>query len=456
MTPPGPGRADRSTILRALRVSLHVLFAALLGIGALLALLPAPRGVETGAERVGVVLLTFLLAAAYLAGTVWENRTARAADSTPPSRGPAAAWLMGVILLWILLLALSVSFTWLAFPLMFLALHVLRPLPGLVTVLLLWTVSWALPLWDVVDGRPGAEFSAGAVLGPFIGTVLAIIISWAYRGLHAEALRHHRTAESLRLAQDELARKEKQAGRFEERERISREIHDTLAQGLSSILLISRATQATPAAQADSALAEQLDTIESVASENLAEARRFVRELAAPAPSIDLPEQLRALGARVEAEAHAAGSPLRCVVRIEGADPLASASELPEPIARTLLRASQASLANVTAHAQARTAVLTLALWEAEVTLDVYDDGRGFHPTAPSMPRHEADSGYGLPGLARRVEEAGGSLSVESAPGEGTVVGIRIPLTSARALAESDHHTGPADHALPTDHQEQP
>lgn len=111
----------------------------------------------------------------------------------------------------------------------------------------------------------------------------------------------------------------------------------------------------------------------------------------------------------------------------------------------TLLRAAQASLANVLAHAKARTAVVTLGFLDGDVTLDINDDGVGFDPSnydggtnlgpSAAAARGEGNGdgdggGFGLVSLQERVAALNGRLDLESAPGEGTVVAIRLPLRS--------------------------
>ena len=108
----------------------------------------------------------------------------------------------------------------------------------------------------------------------------------------------------------------------------------------------------------------------------------------------------------------------------------------------TLLRAAQASLANVWVHAKASTAVVTLSFLGAEVARDIYDDGVGFRPEAagsgvgPNTPQPQDGAGYGLRSLRERVAALAGSLDIESAPGEGTVVAIRLPLGDPPARNE--------------------
>lgn len=427
-------------VLRTLRVALHVMFAFLLGFGLVRYLWTGTR-VPDAAPAACAVTATALLAAVYLAGTVWENRHARRAgrDETAPGTeqgtGPegassgvprrwAGSWLAAVTLLWLCLVLISPDFVWVVFPLMFLFLHLCPHRTGLVAVVLLWAVSALVPL-----AHGGGDYSAGAAVGPLLGAVLAVVISSTYRALAADAEHHARTAEALRLAQAELAERERRAGRAEERERLAREIHDTVAQGLSSILLVARAARAGLAAGNTQQVQRQLAVIEEGAGENLAQARRFVRDLAAVPEGPGLPEALTALCRRTEAQEAARGQRLECSLRLEGRE----AADLPEPVQTALLRGAQASLANVTAHAGAARAVLTLTVSADEALLDVYDDGVGFDPAALEDPRAAggSDSGYGLPGLRRRLQTLGGSLTVDTAPGDGTVIGMRLPLTSA-------------------------
>lgn len=431
-------------VLRTLRVALHVMFAFLLGFGLVRYLWTGTR-VPDAAPAACAIAATALLAAVYLAGTVWENRHARRAgrgETVPgsePGAGPGAgpegapsgvprrwagSWLAAVTLLWLCLVAISPDFVWVVFPLMFLFLHLYPHRTGLAAVVLLWAVSALVPL-----AHGGGDYSAGAAVGPLLGAVLAVVISSTYRSLAADAEHHARTAEALRLAQAELAERERRAGRAEERERLAREIHDTVAQGLSSILLVARAARAGLAAGNTRQVQRQLAVIEEGAGENLAQARRFVRDLAAVPEGPGLPEALTALCRRTEAQEAARGQRLECSLRLEGRE----ATQLPEPVQTALLRGAQASLANVTAHAGAARAVLTLTVSAEEALLDVYDDGVGFDPATLEDPRAAggSDSGYGLPGLRRRLQTLGGSLTVDSAPEEGTVIGMRLPLTSA-------------------------
>lgn len=414
-----------AAVLRFLRVTLHVGFAVLLLVAILrLHLLQgmADGGADAGVRRYLWSALAVALAGAYLAGTLLEKRY-DAGRSTFNPHPYAVPWLGLVTALWGVLLAGSAEFSWVAFPLFFLHLHVL-PRPAALVTITVMTAAVVASQW-VASGLPSPTLPM--VLGPVLGAGFAVVTGLAYRALYLEGEAQRLAADELRRTRAELARTQHEAGVAAERERLAREIHDTLAQGLSSIVLVARAAEKSLASGDLATAAERLALVQQTASENLSEARSFVRGLTAPRlQESSLPETLKRLCTETETLAAARGEGLRCRFELVG-DP----AELPPQYSVTLLRAAQASLANVRVHAKASSAVVTLAFLGDEVTLDVYDDGTGFDPEAPgSGVAGRADgSGFGLRSLAARVTELNGSLEVESVPGEGTVVAIRLPLT---------------------------
>ncbi|OFI36495.1 histidine kinase [Arthrobacter sp. SW1] len=421
---PRPEHGGTELILRVLRVSLHVGFAVLLLVAVVRLLIAASSPVGLGAG----LLLSVLLAAVYLAGTLLEKRHAVDPSRFDPSRF-ALHWLGAVTLLWLLLLLVSSDFAWVAFPLFFLQLHLLPlrwalPAVGASTALLVGS------LWFHSRGTGDGGLQLAMVLGPVFGAAFAVVTGLAYRALYLEAESQRVAAEELRRTRAELARSQHEAGVLAERERLAREIHDTLAQGFSSILLMGRsAAKALDAGDRDT-VRSRLQTVQDTASANLEEARSFVRGLQPPElEESGLVEALRRLCAKTESEAAARGTSLRCRFELEG-----TAVELPKAYQATLLRAAQSSLANVWAHARARTAVVTLSFLDAEVTMDIYDDGVGFDPAAVlSVAARPDGSGVGIMSLRERLSAFGGTLDIESAPGEGTVVAVRLPLSEGKA-----------------------
>ncbi|MFI6386655.1 sensor histidine kinase [Nonomuraea sp. NPDC050547] len=201
-----------------------------------------------------------------------------------------------------------------------------------------------------------------------------------------------------------------EVGVLRERARLAREIHDTLAQGLSGII-----TQLEAAEQAIDdlpAVRNRIAVAKRLARENLGEARRSVDALR-PEPlnraRIDL-----ALGDVAARWSSASGVP--ATVAVDG-----PRRPLEPDVEATLLRAAQEGLANAAKHAGARRVAITLSYMEDEVTLDVLDDGAGFDADAAP------GGGYGLAAMRERAAAVGGTVTVESAPGEGTALCVSIP-----------------------------
>lgn len=396
-------------VLRALRLALHVSFAGLLLLGVLRMASDPPM------KFAWSLCLACLLAAVYLVGTVWENRYAHGRSDRNP-RFLAIPWLVMISVLWGALVLMSVDFISVVFPLFFLFLLLLPRAVALACVVVMTGVVVLSQRLHI-----GAdEFTSAMVYGPALGAVFSVIMASSYRAMYQDVLRYQRTLTALENTRSELARTERAAGQATERERLAREIHDTLAQGLSSIVLMSRAARSSLSEDDVRRTDERLGTIETAASENLAEARRFVHNLSSPALAVPLADALRQLCERTTEQARARGEDLTVTFTEDGTGQADFAQQT------VLLRAVQTLLANVASHAHARQAVVSLSWWDHDVSVDVVDNGVGFNPDR--LPPRDASNGFGLPGLHERVTAAGGTATVESAPGDGTAVNVRLPL----------------------------
>lgn len=216
-----------------------------------------------------------------------------------------------------------------------------------------------------------------------------------------------------------LVRQARQTAVLEERQRLAREIHDTLAQGFTSIVMhLEAAEQALPAEMTTPQ--QHLDQARRTARESLVQARRLVWALRPEhLERASLSEALERIVARWAGE-----SGIVADVTTTG-----TASPLHPEVEVTLLRVVQEALANTRKHARASQVTVTLSYMSDVIVLDVQDDGVGFDPArirAPSVT--EAAGGFGLTAMRERVEELGGKLLVESAPGEGTTVVAEIPF----------------------------
>ena len=417
-------------VLRVLRLALHLSFAGLLFLGVLRMASDPPM------KFAWSLCLACLLAAVYLVGTVWENRYAHGRSDRNP-RFLAIPWLAVISVLWGALVLMSADFISVVFPLFFLFLLLLPRAVALACVVLLTGVVILSQRLHI----GGDEFTSAMVYGPALGAVFAVIMASSYRAMYQDVLRYQRTLTALENTRSELARTERAAGQATERERLAREIHDTLAQGLSSIVLMSRAARSSLSEDDVQRTDERLGTIETAASENLAEARRFVHNLSSPALAVPLSDALRQLCERTTQQARARGDELTVTFSEDRTGQADFAQQT------VLLRAAQTLLANVAAHAHARQAVVSLSWWDHDVSVDVVDNGVGFNPE--QLPPRDTSNGFGLPALHERVTAAGGTATVESAPGDGTAVNVRLPLnpprvsTSPGVVAPSADAPGP-------------
>jgi signal transduction histidine kinase len=220
-------------------------------------------------------------------------------------------------------------------------------------------------------------------------------------------------AELIRQLEDsqaEVTRLSREAGTAAERERLAREIHDTLAQGFTSIVTLTQAMESELDTDPD-AVRRHLALAGRTARENLAEARAMVAALApSELASGSLQEALRRQASRLEDET-------ALLVECDVDSPLPSLKTAAEVV---LLRGAQEALTNVRKHAKATTVLIRLSAVDSGIRLLVRDDGEGFSPAEPT-------DGFGLRGMRSRVEQVGGRLSVRSDRGDGTELELEVP-----------------------------
>jgi signal transduction histidine kinase len=321
-------------------------------------------------------------------------------------------YLAGLFGLWFVLTGIHPAFFSLLLALYPQTFRFLRlPLAVLAAVALSVLVVWRQVL---VSGQPLAE-SEGAIIGGLLSVVFGYMFAFWITRIIDQSYERRRLIEQLEATRGELAAAEREGGRLAERQRLARDIHDTLAQGFVSIVLQLQAAEAELPADAAEARAH-LERARRTARDNLAEARRLVWDLRPEALSAaPLGEALGRLAGRVAEET--------------GMVATASVTGTPRPLSAdaevTLLRVTQEALANVTRHANAGRVAVTLSYMDDEAALDVRDDGAGFTPSADG---HGPNGGLGLRGMRERVEALGGRLAVESTPGRGTTIAVTVPV----------------------------
>jgi signal transduction histidine kinase len=291
-----------------------------------------------------------------------------------------------------------------------------------------WAAILGLSLLSSASQLERSGLSKGDAISVTIFGVMTVVLSVLISGWVTRiAVQSEQRAElihELDRTRAELAEVSRDAGVAAERARLAGEIHDTMAQGFTSILMLLQTAQAGLDAGSASAAARsaavptavpaavrtQLTLAEATAREALAEARSFVAALTPAAlqsaPLIDAVRRVvEDFGARSGVQAH---------LEVTG-EPRA----LSAPTEVVLLRATQEALANIHRHAAAHTATVTLAFEAGGSSLTVTDDGRGIEPAVTP--------GYGLRGMRARVEQVGGRLCIGTAGGAGTTLELHLP-----------------------------
>lgn len=346
--------------------------------------------------------------------------------TAPPERraapGYAFVYLAGLLVLAAALMSRDVLFFIFAIA-GFLHAAPLRPLP----LVFVGTAATSLLIhvftWGGLPRDPGAAVMFGAII-----VIQTFLIGFGVAGGEKLAeLSEERRATLAALEasvaanetlQAELLHQARQAGVGQERQRMAREIHDTLAQGLTGVI-----TQLEAAAQSEHDPPTRRRHVEhaaALARRSLTEARRCVQALApGPLEHGRLPD---ALDRQVRDFARLHG--VRADTVVTGGD-----VALPAEAEVALLRVAQEALTNVGKHAAATRVGVTLSRFDDEVLLDVRDDGCGFDPAGAL----DAAS-FGLTAMRQRLEELGGSLTVESRRGGGTAVSAALPLGARTAV----------------------
>lgn len=234
---------------------------------------------------------------------------------------------------------------------------------------------------------------------------------------------------SLQTAQAESERASREAGAAAERERMARDIHDTIAQSLTSVVLLAQRARsevgetvagtpdASPLDGRPIAALDSIDLIESTARDALREARSLVATTAAmPAADTTLGDSLRRLGERFARETGVA-------VDIDA--PSERFQRAPEVV---LLRSAQEGLANIRKHAAADRVELVLTVDDGWAELRISDDGVGIADPDGALLGTSPGAGFGLHGMHDRVTLLGGTVELTSAAGAGTTVRVRVPV----------------------------
>ncbi|HZD74132.1 MAG TPA: sensor histidine kinase [Actinomycetota bacterium] len=276
--------------------------------------------------------------------------------------------------------------------------------------------------WALQGIRQNADVSWSEIVLMLLLVLAVVILTGYVRAVARESKERQQLIEQLHATRAELAAAERQAGTLEERQRLARDIHDTLTQGFASIAMLLEAARGS-LAKGDLESARHIDQALRSAREHMAESRDVMWALRPDSLCrVSLPEALSQLTARlseqtwVHAETVVTGTPYPLGIEEETA----------------LLRVAQETLANVRKHAEAKRVTVTISYMQCATALDIQDDGVGFDP-AQWNGEGSRLGGLGLRAMRERMESIGGTLVIESTPGEGTTVAAELATGPAAA-----------------------
>lgn len=396
----GPGEdTDRSGWRRWIHPWALLFYPALL-MGLVVAILQDFRGVDD--ELIIVVLVA---ASAFWYGYFGDVRRLWAR-----SGGWAALFLLVEATLWVWLIILNPIFVLSGFGMMA---HVCRRSLG-------WSYAVAvifgggMVLQEITERGPIDWFVL--VNASFIA-VFIVLISRLIFDISRRSEEQQRLITELEETRTELAAAEREAGMLAERHRLARDIHDTLAQGFTSIVMLMEAAEAELAADPGKSRI-YIDQARSTARESLTEARGLIWALRSERLIGDsLVEALRSVVSQLSEE-----TSTRAELVVTG-----EPRQLPPATEECLLRVTQEALANIRKHADASRVTVTVSFLDDDVALDVRDDGVGFEPAILASTGDGLTGGMGLRLMLERVEQIGGTRAIESNTGEGTSVVVQLP-----------------------------
>ena len=350
--------------------------------------------------------------AVYIAGSIGPIGQARHGNvanevALTKPRGLLLGWLVILLLCWAALAFATLDASFLVFPLFFVILQV----TGGLTAVIMVAATTATAIGAIAIHTP---LTFGGVLGPILGGTFVLTVGLGFRLLQKETIEKTKALEELSAARAHSEALSRRAGELDERARLAADIHDTVAQGLSSIQLLLHSVESrmkSASTQHDQTSVDSLQLARKVAADNLAETRRIIAALQpAPLEGADLSGALE----KVCSSTVLGDAVSFCV---DG-----TPTRLPATVEATIIRVAQASLANVVKHAHATRCRVTLTYQPDEILLDCVDNGIGFDPTAPTN-----DDSVGIANARRRVEKLGGTFTIESEPGRGCGVSVSIP-----------------------------
>lgn len=325
-----------------------------------------------------------------------------------------ATWLVGTTAVWVADMALSPVAVYWVFILFFIYLRAFNDWRGLTFVVAGLAIS--------IGFQVPSGLTLGGVMGPALSAVVVVAINYAFTTIGRVSREREALIDELLETREQLAASEREAGRAQERERLAHEIHDTVAQNLSSIQMLLHAAErdlkATGLSEEElEAPMKRMEAARRAASNNLAETRAMIAALTpAGLRQASLSEALERI-----ARDFSAASDMNIEVETHG-----EAGALPMRTEAGLLRIAQGAVSNAVQHSGATRVRVTLNYEADGARLDVVDNGVGFD-VAVQAGKPAGLGHLGLDAMRSRAAELGGELTIESAPGGPTALSVAVP-----------------------------
>lgn len=327
-------------------------------------------------------------------------------------------WLSAVTAVWISDMTISPVAIYWVFLLFFVSLRAFNDWRGLLFV--------AIDLAIAIIFQIPTGLTLGGIMGPTLSAVVVVAINYAFTTIGRVSRERLLLIDELLSTREQLAESEREAGIAQERERLAHEIHDTVAQNLSSIQMLLHAAERDLGNLdvAEEELEQPLRRMEAArraASNNLAETRAMIAALTpAGLREASISEALERIAADF---AHASDMDIQVETHGEP-------QKLPMRVEAGLLRIAQGAVSNAVQHSGASRVRVTLTHEPEEIRLDVVDNGVGFDVSAQAG--KPAGLGHlGLDAMRSRAAELGGELTIESAPGGPTAISVAVPVDGA-------------------------
>ncbi|WP_311341951.1 sensor histidine kinase [Corynebacterium riegelii] len=327
-------------------------------------------------------------------------------------------WLSAVTAVWISDMTISPVAIYWVFLLFFVSLRAFNDWRGLLFV--------AIDLAIAIIFQIPTGLTLGGIMGPALSAVVVVAINYAFTTIGRVSRERLLLIDELLSTREQLAESEREAGIAQERERLAHEIHDTVAQNLSSIQMLLHAAERDLGNLdvAEEELEQPLRRMEAArraASNNLAETRAMIAALTpAGLREASISEALERIAADF---AHASDMDIQVETHGEP-------QKLPMRVEAGLLRIAQGAVSNAVQHSGASRVRVTLTHEPEEIRLDVVDNGVGFDVAAQAG--KPAGLGHlGLDAMRSRAAELGGELTIESAPGGPTAISVAVPVDGA-------------------------